>query len=190
MSSSPTAPTPGRRGRSLPSPQPRRLQAARALVAAWLIALPSGATAAGAPPLPGDGGLISVAVGRAGFREMRVKTQLAVSYHHRAVLPRVRPAAGVLASSGGDAFFFLGCSSDLALARRVGVTPLLSAGYYSEGDGTRLGGALEFRSAVELWVRVGRTARVGVCVDHLSNAGLFDDNPGRESLTLSFASLR
>jgi hypothetical protein len=154
-----------------------------------LLALPAEAAAAEGART-GDAGMVSVAVGRAGFREMRVKTQLAASYHHRAVLPRMRPVAGVLASSGGDAFFFLGVSSDLAPARRFGLTPLLSAGYYSEGDGPRLGGALEFRSAIELWVRVGRSARVGVCLDHLSNAGLFEDNPGRESLTVTFASLR
>ena len=156
-------------------------------VAGVLLALPAEAPAA---PASGDGRLVSLAVGRAGFRDMRVRTQFAAAYHHRAVAWRIRPVGGVLASSGGDAFLFVGCSSDLAPSRTWGLTPMLSAGYYSEGDGPRLGGVLEFRSAIELWVRVGASARVGVCLDHLSNAGIFEDNPGRESLTLTFASLR
>ena len=81
-----------------PAPCAPRLAGPASLlvVAAVLVALPAEAPAA---PAPGDGGLVSVAVGRAGFRDMRVKTQFAAAYHHRAVAWRIRPGTGTMNAS-------------------------------------------------------------------------------------------
>ncbi|HSN88855.1 MAG TPA: acyloxyacyl hydrolase [Thermoanaerobaculia bacterium] len=45
---------------------------------------------------------------------------------------------------------------------------------------------VEFRSGVELAWRLNERSRIGLCLYHLSNGGLYDFNPGTESLILSY----
>lgn len=67
------------------------------------------------------------------------------------------------------------------------LTPSFAVGAYEDGDGKDLGGTLEFRSAVELSYRLDDRARLGLAFDHISNASIYDDNPGTESLVLMYA---
>jgi hypothetical protein len=62
--------------------------------------------------------------------------------------------------------------------------PFTGAGLYEEGDGKDLGGPVEFRSGLEVAVRAGARWWVGLSYYHLSNAVLYDRNPGEESLVL------
>lgn len=57
-------------------------------------------------------------------------------------------------------------------------------------DGRRLGGNLHFRSAFTLGTTFGvqQTMRIAFRVEHISNGGLRDDNPGLDSIGLSFVS--
>lgn len=97
----------------------------------------------------------------------------------------VRPMAGVLGASQGQAFVFGGVFRDVELGRWV-VTPMLSAGAYEKGRGRDLGSRLQFRSALEVAWRFRGGERVGVQVAHLSNAGLGWRNPGQERLLVTF----
>ncbi|MBT5810587.1 MAG: acyloxyacyl hydrolase, partial [Rhodospirillaceae bacterium] len=54
-------------------------------------------------------------------------------------------------------------------------------------DGKDLGNTVEFRSGVELAYRLDDRARLGVAFHHISNASLSDNNPGTETLTLTFS---
>lgn len=137
-----------------------------------------------------EAGLVTIGAGRSGFRDSRVAAQFAVIYQHDPFAAHIRPVAGFLGSTGGDALLFAGLGTDVPLVAGFGLTPILSSGYYSEGSGSRLGGAVEFRSTLEIWHRLGRSSRIGFSVDHISNAGLFHHNPGRESLFLTLTSLR
>jgi len=58
-------------------------------------------------------------------------------------------------------------------------------------DGRDLGGNLHFRSAVALGLAGGRshTFEVAIRIEHVSNAGLRGDNPGLDSIGLSFVVL-
>lgn len=61
-------------------------------------------------------------------------------------------------------------------------------GYYDEGsDGKDLGGNLQFRSLVGFGYRISQNARLSIAIDHLSNAGIEDTNPGRDAVHLRYA---
>ncbi len=60
-------------------------------------------------------------------------------------------------------------------------------GYYGRGsDGTPLGGNIQFRSLVGVGYKISNTQRVSLAIDHKSNAGLEDKNPGSETLVLRY----
>jgi hypothetical protein len=59
-----------------------------------------------------------------------------------------------------------------------------AAGYYDHGRGVELGGPLQFRSGVDISRRLGRRIHLGVDLYHLSNARIYDWNPGTESLVV------
>ena len=98
------------------------------------------------------------------------------------------PVAGAMASSQGALYAYGGFRWNLPLGKRWVVTPNWAAGLYYAGkeDGKDLGGVVEFRSGVELAWRLNERSRIGLCLYHLSNGGLYDFNPGTESLILSY----
>ncbi len=99
----------------------------------------------------------------------------------------VGPALGVLANLDGGVFGYGGLYADVLFFRRLVFTPLLAAGGYHEGGSKDLGGTFQFRSALELAWRRDDGIRVGVQYAHISNANIYDRNPGEEDLFLTFA---
>ncbi|MBP0483402.1 acyloxyacyl hydrolase [Sagittula salina] len=57
-------------------------------------------------------------------------------------------------------------------------------GLYFDNGGFDLGGPLEFRSGVELGWEARNGWRMALSYDHRSNAGIYDDNPGMETVAL------
>ncbi|WP_136443477.1 acyloxyacyl hydrolase [Pacificoceanicola onchidii] len=57
-------------------------------------------------------------------------------------------------------------------------------GIYFDNGGFDLGGPIEFRSGIELGYENRRGWRYGLSYDHRSNAGIYDDNPGIETVQL------
>ena len=55
-------------------------------------------------------------------------------------------------------------------------------GLYAAGDDFDLGGALEFRSGIEVGYENRKGWRYGLSYDHRSNAGIYGDNPGIETV--------
>ncbi|HEX7184582.1 MAG TPA: acyloxyacyl hydrolase [Thermoanaerobaculia bacterium] len=102
-------------------------------------------------------------------------------------VPDLIPVAGFMAGSQGTLYFYGGFRVDYPLGERWVATPSWGVGLYERADGKRLGGPLEFRSGIELAYRLRDGSRLGVCLYHLSNAGLFDFNPGSESLVLTYS---
>lgn len=58
-------------------------------------------------------------------------------------------------------------------------------GYYAEGD-RDLGGNLHFRSLVGLGYGVAPRGAVVLTLDHISNGGIDEPNPGAETLSLTY----
>lgn len=79
-----------------------------------------------------------------------------------------------------------GFYSDFDLGSRFILSPSISVGAYHDGDGKDLGGVIEFRSAIELAHRFYNKSRLGLQFGHLSNAHIYDSNPGEEFLIVNY----
>jgi hypothetical protein len=54
-------------------------------------------------------------------------------------------------------------------------------GLYADGSGRDLGGPVQFRSLIGLSYAIAPGYRVGIAVNHKSNANIYDENPGEDS---------
>ena len=101
-------------------------------------------------------------------------------------VPALIPTAGLIAGAQGSLYVYGGVHVDLILDERWTFTPGWATGLYYRSPEFDLGGPLEFRTSLELSYRLANGSRVGACLYHLSNGGLFDRNPGSESLVLTY----
>jgi len=102
-------------------------------------------------------------------------------------LPKLTPLLGTVATSRGALFAYAGVGAEMPLAGPWRLFPTWGLGLYHQGAGQDLGGFLQFRAAVELSYALDEHRRLGVRLDHLSNAGIFGRNPGSESLTFTYS---
>jgi hypothetical protein len=109
---------------------------------------------------------------------------------HVGLLPRFVPdpvpIGGAIATGDGSLYSYAGFELDFALTRRLTVTPNWAVGVYQQGEGRDLGGPIEFRSALDLTLWLTARTAVGLSFYHLSNAGIYDHNPGSESLVVTY----
>jgi lipid A 3-O-deacylase len=90
-------------------------------------------------------------------------------------------ALGLDVNTDGGLYGYLGLHADIAIGRTV-LTPMLAAGGYRQGDSLDLGGVFQFRSALGVAWEFDNAVRLGVRITHLSNADIYDENPGVEEL--------
>lgn len=100
--------------------------------------------------------------------------------------PELMPTTGVTATSRGVIYPYVGFRFEVPLGDRWVLSPGSAAGLYYRAHGKNLGGALEFRTHVELSYQLPWDGRIGISFYHLSNGGLFDFNPGTESAVLTY----
>jgi lipid A 3-O-deacylase len=101
-------------------------------------------------------------------------------------VPELSPAVGGMANAKGSLYAYAGFRFDILLGEAWRLTPQWGTGLYYADGGRGLGGPLEFRSGIELSRRVGRRGRAGLLFYHLSNAGIYERNPGSESMMLTY----
>ena len=65
-------------------------------------------------------------------------------------------------------------------------TPSFGFGYYDDGNGTKLGNNLEFRTTFEFSYELENLDRIGISFSHISNANIGKKNPGAEIMTISY----
>ena len=97
------------------------------------------------------------------------------------------PVVGGSTTGDGNIWGYAGLRHDLRLSNRWVATPQFAVGLYEDGEGRDLGGPVEFRSGLEISYQLRRGGRVGLLFYHLSNARLFELNPGSESLVLTWS---
>jgi hypothetical protein len=98
-----------------------------------------------------------------------------------------KPFGGMMGTSDGAFHGYGGILTDIYLGRRIVLTFGFAPGVYADGNGKELGYWLEFRSSGELAYRFDDRSRIGVMINHVSNAGLGDRNPGTEIVMLSYS---
>ena len=94
---------------------------------------------------------------------------------------------GVDVTGNGDTYTYFGFLYDIELSQRVSLTPNVAAGYYHQHKGQDLGGPINFRSSLELNYKITPQSRIGLSINHHSNASIYSDNPGMESSVLSYS---
>lgn len=113
-------------------------------------------------------------------------TQFGLEYRFADIGYGLRPTVGANADDESAAYVYGGLNWDLPLGYNFTFTPNFMVGLYHEGGGKDLGGALEFRSGLELSYAFENQSRVGVAYNHISNASIYDRNPGAETLLINY----
>lgn len=96
------------------------------------------------------------------------------------------PLAGIHVNDDGGAFGYGGFYLDLGMGRWT-LSPILTLGGYRRGDGKDLGGTFQFQTGASLGYELPAGSRVGFSVTHISDAGIYDENPGAEVVFLSYS---
>ena len=99
----------------------------------------------------------------------------------------LKPIVGVMGTSDASGYIYAGIMLDIFWGRRIVTSFSFAPGAYLKGSGLDLGHVLEFRSQAEISYRFDNRSRLGLAINHLSNASIGDDNPGSEQLVLTYA---
>jgi lipid A 3-O-deacylase len=92
------------------------------------------------------------------------------------------PAFGITGSSKDALLAYAGLRSDLDITSRWRLTPGFAVGLYQGNGDIDLGGPVEFRSSLDISRALARGPRLGIELYHVSNARLYDRNPGINAL--------
>ena len=87
----------------------------------------------------------------------------------------------------GDAYGYAGLNYDWAVTENFYLTPTAAVGGYHHNAGVDLGGGVQFRTGLEVSYRFDNSHRMGLAFHHLSNASLYDENPGAEQVMFTYS---
>jgi hypothetical protein len=93
---------------------------------------------------------------------------------------------GVMANTDGGVFGYGGIYADIKY-RNLVATPFFTVGGYHQGGSKDLGGTFQFRSGMTFAYQFNRGSRLGVRFAHISNASIYDNNPGENEVLLTYA---
>lgn len=115
-------------------------------------------------------------------------TQFGLEYRFAPYYYTLRPMVGVNFTTDGSLYGYGGVVWDIDLLgnHTLYLSPNFAAGFYHKNSGKNLGGPIEFRSGVELSYVFPNYHKVGVAFNHISNASIYDRNPGAETLLINY----
>lgn len=150
------------------------------MAAAWGLLLAS-------PARADDPAFVAISAGYHDILDDHEAFEGRLEYRHDKKLWIFKPFLGAMATSDEAAYGYAGILVDIYFGRRWVLTPSFAPGLYREGDGKDLGGTIEFRSQLELSYRFDDRSRLGISFNHISNASIYDRNPGTETLAITYA---
>lgn len=152
---------------------------------AFMLAVGMAATGHARPP-ERDGPLVGISLGAFDpIQNEDLTAEARVEYRHDEGLWKFKPFGGFMVNADRAAHVFAGVYLDIFLSDHFVITPSFAPGIYMQGDSKDLGHLVEFRSQFEMGYRADSGYRVTVSLNHISNAGLGDSNPGVESIVVS-----
>lgn len=102
-------------------------------------------------------------------------------------LKNLKPWGGVEVTTNLSTWIGGGLLYDIPLSEKFTITPSLGMGLYHHGSGDiDLGYPIEFRTQLALNYALNEQSRIGLALSHTSNAGLDDDNPGAETIAITY----
>jgi len=114
--------------------------------------------------------------------------QFGAEYRARPLQYAIRPMFGVNVTTDGSIYGYAGLNWDAELLKdQLYLIPNFAAGLYHKGDGKNLGGAIEFRSGIELAYQLPNAQRIGIAFNHISNASIYGHNPGSETALVTYS---
>jgi lipid A 3-O-deacylase len=134
-----------------------------------------------------DPGSLAVGAGSYDFDKAHPAGELRGEYRFSQGLFFIKPMVGVLGTNRGTVYAYGGLRADLVFLDHYVVMPNAALGYYNRGNGINLGSHLEFKTGVEFAYRFDNAMRLGIAFDHISNAGITQQNPGAENLLVMFS---
>lgn len=139
------------------------------------------------PAAAEEGPELAVSVGAYDIAKTK-SAEAGLEYRFRSRAWGLVPVAGAAVTEDGAFWGYGGLRRPFRLAPGWRLTPGFAISLYEEGStGKDLGGPVEFRSCLELSRRFAGGSSFALAVYHLSNAGIHDDNPGSNSVVLSWA---
>jgi len=167
-----------------------KFQQTRRLIACVFVALFFFASTAksGEDPRVGGPALLSFNAGAFDINGNDGASMLSFQYvGERRWIWHFRPTLGSFATFGGGLYAYAGLSLDLYFGKNFVVTPSFAPGLYMSNGSKDLGSPIEFRSSIRAAWRFADKSRIGIDINHLSNAGIDDTNPGANQLLLFFS---
>ena len=136
----------------------------------------------------GEESYITIGAGKFSLRESNVSSaEFRLEYRHENVWRQLYPSLGLMTNTDGAIYGVFSLNYDINLTRNIILTPFTGAGLYDRNDSKNLGGPIEFRSGLELAYQLENEERIGLNFSHMSNASIYDHNPGVESLVLNLS---
>ena len=99
---------------------------------------------------------------------------------------KLNPLMGIMGDSNGAKHFYFGVFSEYIFGESFILSPSFAPGLYFKGKSKDLSFILEFRSQIEIAYRFNNDMKIGVSVNHISNASIKSPNIGVESLAFTF----
>ena len=122
------------------------------------------------------------------IRNNQETAQFGLEYRAKPFQYNIRPIAGVNVTADSAVYGYVGLNWEAPLIdNQLYLIPNFAAGLYRKGDGKELGGPIEFRSGLELAYQFPNSHRLGLAFNHISNASIYNHNPGSETLLVTYS---
>jgi lipid A 3-O-deacylase len=139
------------------------------------------------PAFADDPDFLAVSAGIHHFNDNRITAEGRIEYRSDIDLFVFRPFSGFTMTNDRAMYGYGGLFMDLFFGRRLVLQPSFAVGAYAKGNGLDLGHWIQVRTQLELAWRFDDRSRLGFSLNHISNAGIGDTNPGIESVGLTYA---
>lgn len=131
-----------------------------------------------------DKNLSSISVGMTGIGNETALVESRFEYRFQKKYLIFSPLIGMMVFGDGSKYIFGGFNIFEHLGKHFMVLPNFAVGGYHNGGEKDLGGALEFRSGLEVGYWIFDKMMAGIAFHHISNASIYRKNPGTETLSL------
>lgn len=130
---------------------------------------------------------LAVSAGGFDVNDDETSAEFRAEYRSNLRLWRIAPFLGGSVNTDGGFYGYAGLGMDIYFGRSIVLTPSAAFVAYEKGESKDLGGFFNFRTGAEIAWRFDDWSRLGVAFHHISNAGIYDANPGTELLVLTYS---